>query len=52
MFPWYQWPLIALFLRPYRCAHCNTRFWGFAWQRFQGWGMYAKQTAAQWQEDA
>jgi DNA-directed RNA polymerase subunit RPC12/RpoP len=29
-FRWYEWPLALLFLHPYRCRRCGSRFIGFA----------------------
>jgi hypothetical protein len=29
---WFEWPLLLLLLRPYRCAHCSRRFLRFVWQ--------------------
>lgn len=28
---WYDWPLLALLLRPYRCIGCGRRSIGFLW---------------------
>lgn len=32
-FRWYEWPLVLVLRRPYRCRECNTRYVG----RFYPW---------------
>jgi hypothetical protein len=34
-FRWFDWPLLALLLRPYRCLCCCHRSYGFVWN---SWG--------------
>jgi hypothetical protein len=30
---WYELWRLGVLLRPFRCAHCNTRYWRFLWQQ-------------------